>query len=266
MASPEAVILIGTSGYSFDDWEGPFYPPGTPRGKRLDYYKDHFRVVEVNSTYYRVPHPKVFREMEKKTPPGFEFLVKLHANQTHTRKEVAETTAMLLESVSPLVETRKFGGFLGQFPWGFQASPENAAYLEGLRGLIPRGTALYVEFRHASWIAPATFDRLRALGIGYCSVDEPALSGLVPPIARATGSPGYVRFHGRNAMNWWGRGEGDRYDYTYTEEELRAWMRKVRELEKETGKVYLFFNNCHAGQAVKGAKMMAGLLSEEGAG
>lgn len=257
------MILIGTSGYSFDDWVGPFYPAGLPRGKRLDFYKDHFPVVEVNSTYYRIPHPKVFREMEKKTPRQFEFLVKLHANQTHSRKDVAETTTMLLESVSPLVEMGKFGGFLAQFPGGFHATSENAAYLGDLRGQIPREVPLYAEFRHASWVHAATFDRLRALGIGYCSVDEPALSGLVPPIARATGLPGYVRFHGRNASNWWGRGGGDRYDYTYTKEELAQWVEKIRQLEKETGKVYLFFNNCHAGQAVKGAKMMAGLLSEE---
>jgi uncharacterized protein YecE (DUF72 family) len=259
------VILIGTSGFSFDDWTGPFYPAGLSRGARLSFYTEHFPVVEVNSTYYGIPHPRVFHEMERKTPEGFEFLVKLHANQTHTRRDVPETTALLLEAVAPLVEARKFGGFLAQFPWAFRASPESAAHVERLRALIPRVAPFYVEFRHDSWIREETFERLRALGVGYCSVDEPRIAGLVPPIARATGAPGYVRFHGRNAKTWWGRGDGDRYDYAYSEAELREWVAKIRALERETGKVYLFFNNCHAGQAVKGAKLMAGLLAEMGA-
>lgn len=258
------MIVIGTSGYSFDDWVGPFYPADLPKGNRLKFYTGHFPVVEVNSTYYRVPHAAVFHQMEKKTPDGFEFLVKLHSNQTHTRKEVDETTTALLESVSPLVRAGKFAGFLAQFPWAFRAGAVGTDHLARLRALIPAELPFYVEFRHASWMTEETFDTLRGLGIGYCSVDEPKLAGLLPPVARATGAPGYVRFHGRNAKTWWGRGEGDRYDYSYTEEELREWVKKIRELERETGKVYVFFNNCHAGQAVKGAKMMAGLLEGSG--
>jgi uncharacterized protein YecE (DUF72 family) len=204
--------------------------------------------------------------MADRTPAAFEFLAKLHASQTHTRREVPETTALLLEAVAPLIEAGKFGGFLAQFPWAFRATHENALHIADLRRLIPREVPLYVEFRHDSWIVEKTFPWLAKMGVGYCSVDEPALAGLVPPVARSTGLPGYVRFHGRNAKTWWGSGGGDRYDYAYREEELREWIEKIRLLERETGKVYLFFNNCHAGHAVKGAKMMAGLMEEPAGG
>ncbi len=255
------MIRIGTSGYHFPDWVGPFYPDGMRRADWLAYYAQHFPIVEVNSTYYGIPKPKVFHEMAKKTPDAFEFLVKLHASQTHTRESVRENTAALLDAVAPLVEARKFGGFLGQFPWAFRESPANWDYLAELRAMFPDDAAFTAEFRHDSWIVEATFARLRALKIGYCSVDEPPLRGLVPPVARATAAAGYVRFHGRNAAAWWGGNNVSRYDYAYTEDELREWAERIRALEKDTEKVYVFFNNCHDGKAVIGARMMAELLS-----
>lgn len=255
------MIRIGTSGYSFPHWVGAFYPRDLRKGDWLEFYAQRFPIVEINSTYYGIPHPKVFREMEKKTPAEFEFLVKLHASQTHTRESVPETLAALVEAVSPLAEHGKFSGFLGQFPWSFKESAESWEHVAALRRMLPREIALYAEFRHASWISEATFARLRELGIGYCSVDEPRLPGLVPPVARATGAPGYVRFHGRNAANWWTGDSSLRYDYTYNEEELRGWIEKVRALERDTGKVYLLFNNCHEAKAVQGARLMAGLLA-----
>ena len=87
------MIRIGTSGYSFPHWVGAFYPRDLRKGDWLEFYAQRFPIVEINSTYYGIPHPKVFREMEKKTPAEFEFLVKLHASQTHTRESVPETLA-----------------------------------------------------------------------------------------------------------------------------------------------------------------------------
>ncbi len=80
---PEGKIRIGTSGYSFVDWVGTFYPEGTPRGKMLDEYVRHFDVVEINSSHYRIPTADMFARMESKTPPGFEFMVKLFQGMTH---------------------------------------------------------------------------------------------------------------------------------------------------------------------------------------
>ena len=90
-----AKVLIGTSGYSFADWVGPFYPEKIPKGKMLDYYKDHFQTVEINSTYYRIPHPAVFYNMQKKVAPEFEFIIKTHRSFTHDRKTFKDNIAKI---------------------------------------------------------------------------------------------------------------------------------------------------------------------------
>jgi uncharacterized protein YecE (DUF72 family) len=119
---------------------------------------------------------------------------------------------------------------------------------------------LFVEFRNSSWITEEIFESLSRAGIGYCSVDEPNLRGLVPPVARVTADQGYVRLHGRNARTWWGRGGGDRYDYLYSEDELRQWIAKIKDMSQKARKTFIFFNNCHAGQAASNAQMMKELL------
>ena len=119
---------------------------------------------------------------------------------------------------------------------------------------------LYVEFRHSSWVKDATYNFIKENGIGYCCVDEPELKGLLPPQSIATTDVGYVRFHGRNEKTWWDSSKGDRYDYLYGERELSEWLEKIRELRSKTSKTYLFFNNCHQGQAVKNAKMLIEML------
>jgi uncharacterized protein YecE (DUF72 family) len=78
-----------------------------------------------------------------------------------------------------------------------------------------------------------------------------------------TAEDAYVRMHGRNAENWWGRGGGDRYDYDYSEQELREWMQKIQELAEKARRTYLFFNNCHAGQAARNAKLMQEMLRQQ---
>jgi uncharacterized protein YecE (DUF72 family) len=164
--------------------------------------------------------------------------------------------------VAPLVDAGKFRGVLAQFPWAFRQSSSNLEYITFLRERLDPHP-LHVEFRHDSWMRAPVFEFLRAGGIGYCSVDEPPLRGLLPPVARATTSIGYVRFHGRNTTTWWGRGEGDRYDYNYSETELREWAVKIRSLSDRADRVYIFFNNCHAGHAAKNAQLMQQMLEEE---
>ena len=256
----EGRIRVGTSGYSFSDWVGPFYPAGTTRGKMLDEYVRHFDVVEINSTYYRVPTPSMFERMEKRTPAGFEFVVKLFRGMTH---EIVDDHAMYREftaAVAPLKEAGKFAGYLAQFPWKFRNSEAAMAHLALLRKRLG-DDPFFAEFRHDSWIGDKTFECLRDLGIGYCCVDEPRLKGLVPPLVTATTDEGYVRLHGRNAKNWWGKGGGDRYDYDYNSDELAEWAGKMLDLESKVKKVYAFFNNCHAGHAARNAELMIEMLS-----
>jgi uncharacterized protein YecE (DUF72 family) len=254
-------IRIGTSGYSFADWIGTFYAAGTPRNLMLDEYVRHFDVVEINSSYYRVPDARMFERMERKTPPGFEFVVKLYKGMTHEIDDDPTVYQSFTDAIAPFKDAGKFVGYLAQFPWKFRNSPEARAHLETLREGLG-SEPLFVEFRHDSWVVPGTFDFLRAREIGYCSVDEPNLKGLVPPFVEATTDAGYVRLHGRNARNWWGKG-GDRYDYDYSREELSEWSDKLLSLEEKAKKVYAFFNNCHAGHAARNAELMIEMLEGE---
>ena len=258
----EGRIRVGTSGYSFADWVGPFYSAGTKRGAMLDEYVHHFDVVEINSTYYRVPSASMFERMNEKTPEGFEFIVKLFRGMTHEIVDDSEMYRHFTGAVAPLVEAGKFGGYLAQFPWKFKKSKDALVHMGALRKKLGEAP-LFVEFRHDSWIEDKTFEFLRDLGVGYCSVDEPPLKGLVPPLVAATTDEGYVRFHGRNAKNWWGKGGGDRYDYDYNSEELSEWADKMLDLESKVKKVYAFFNNCHAGHAARNAELMIEMLGDE---
>jgi uncharacterized protein YecE (DUF72 family) len=260
--SAERRILVGTSGYSFPDWVGPFYPPGMKSGEYLGFYSRHFAVVEVNSTYYRIPHPRVLEQMERKTPEGFRFIVKLNQAMTHERSLEPGLYREFLAVLEPLKAAGKYDGLLAQFPWGFKRDAAAEQHLDGLRGRLG-DEPLFVEFRHGSWLHDGLADRLRRSRLGYCAVDEPRLKGLLPPVTLLTTEDAYVRFHGRNADNWWGREGGDRYDYDYSREELSEWVKKVGELAQQARRTYLFFNNCHAGQAARNAKLMEELLRQQ---
>jgi uncharacterized protein YecE (DUF72 family) len=284
---------VGTSGYSFADWVGPFYPPGTRSGDFLEFYARHFDCVEVNATYYHIPPPRALEQMERKTPAGFRFIVKLHQSMTHERTLERPLVRDFLAAIEPLKSAGKYHGLLAQFPWAFRRDAGAKAHLERLCEALP-GEPLWVEFRHDSWMHPQLPTWLAGHGLGYCAVDEPALPGLVPPVTHVTNGVGYVRFHGRNAANWWGSGgrtaatarpgavgrattpagtaperprgsrEQLRYDYDYSERDLSEWVARVRALAQQAKQTYLFFNNCHAGQAARNAKLMEELLRRSG--
>jgi len=267
-------VLVGTSGFSFPDWDGVFYPRGLPPAKRLGFYARYFPALEVNSTYYRIPHPLVMRQLAEKTPRDFEIVVKANRGMTHEAGD-GDVYREFLGCLAPLREAGRFQGVLAQFPWAFRRSPENLRRVLEMPARLD-GAPLFVEFRHASWAAEEVFRSLADAGIGYCSVDEPALAGLMPPLARRTGDVAYVRLHGRNARTWWkgsrARDEGAgtarrdegasklRYDYDYRREELEEWLAKIKELAERAQKTYVFFNNCHAGQAARNARLMMDML------
>jgi uncharacterized protein YecE (DUF72 family) len=255
-------ILIGTSGYSFPDWTGPFYPPGTRSGDYLDFYSRHFNAVEVNSTFYGIPSPRVIELMERKTPPGFHFVVKVNRAMTHESSRDPAIYRQFLAVLEPLKAAGKYDGLLAQFPWAFKRTESALDHVQALRELLP-GEPLFVEFRHDSWMTPDLEPWLRERSLGYCAVDEPHLPGLIPPVTMVTAEDAYVRMHGRNSATWW-NGEGSlRYDYDYKERELREWMTRVRQLAERARRTYLFFNNCHAGQAARNAKLMQELMRQQ---
>ncbi|MEE9170744.1 MAG: DUF72 domain-containing protein [bacterium] len=257
----DKAILVGTSGYSFQDWKGVYYPGDIPDGKMLDHYAREFSTVEINSTYYRIPPAAVFYHMAQKTPDDFEFIVKVHQEVTHKRNSPKPSMDGLREAVRPLEEAQKLYGFLAQFPWGFKYQHSRLGYLKWLADeCAPH--PVFVEFRHIGWVRDDVYDYMRSNRIGYCCVDEPGLHGLLPPQAISTTELGYLRFHGRNTSTWWNSSRGDRYDYQYSTEELQEWLERIRKIRQNTDKVYLFFNNCHLGQAVTNAQQMQKILME----
>lgn len=254
-------LHIGTSGYSFSDWIGPFYPEGLQKGKMLDFYSKQFSTVEVNSTYYRIMHPKVSWNMVNKTPDDFQFVVKLHSSMTHSRDASGDQWNEYTRMLEPFIDSNKLSGLLAQFPYSFKPSESGIRYIEELNrktGEVP----LAVEFRYDEWYRRDILERISSTGMALVSVDLPRLPHLPPPVVIGGKPFGYVRFHGRNNSQWWNGGPL-RYDYSYSDEELKAWLPAINRLAAESGNMFVMFNNCHFGQAVRDAIRMKELFSGE---
>jgi uncharacterized protein YecE (DUF72 family) len=255
-------ILIGTSGFSYDDWVGPVYPADLPKSDWLRFYSQEFPTCEINFSYYRIPSARTLAQMADKTPDGFLFSVKAFQGITHEREDPAPQIAQFAAALAPLMDAQKFACVLIQFPHSFHATPEHRAYLRRLRegfGDLP----CVVEFRSRDWITEQTFDELRQINFGFCCVDQPRFKSLVPPIAVTTGPVAYIRFHGRNYDKWWQHDEAwERYNYSYSDDELGEWIPKIRQLDAEAPLTLVYMNNHWQGQAVGTAHQLKTLLEE----
>lgn len=260
------MILVGTAGYSYKDWIGPVYPQGMKDKEMLPFYAREFAFTELNSSYYRMPNRFMLYNMQAKTPDHFQFVIKAHKSLTHQREDNQKEFMEFKEALQPLIEANKFGCVLAQFPSSFRNRDENRDYLKEFReqmGDLP----VAVEFRHEEWIDDMVFELMEDAGLGFVCVDEPRFKTLVPPEIRATGKIGYIRFHGRNYQKWWHHQEThERYDYLYSEEELKDWVPKIEKLAAQTEKTFVSMNNHYRGQAVINGRMIRDMLAREGAG
>ncbi len=265
------MIKIGTSGFSFPDWKGIIYPDGIRERDMLSFYERElgFRALEVNFTYYTLPSQKSFSAMSKKTSEEFEFVVKAFRGMTHELRD-KETGAMIDNqeifkkfkySLAPLMEEGKLACILAQFPYGFSPHRENFEYLERFKGGM-EDIPLVFEFRNERWLREGILKFLENHGVGFCIVDEPKLPKLMPYLPKATSEIGYFRFHGRNP-NWFNAPTSVRYDYLYSEGELKEFIPDIKDISQKTTRTLVFFNNCHAGSAAKNAAQMAKLLIEQ---
>jgi uncharacterized protein YecE (DUF72 family) len=253
------LIRIGTSGFDYEDWRGAFYPETVPRKNWLRYYAQRFPTLELNFSYYRMPSSKQLASMLERSEGRIEFAIKAHRSMTHERTATDGDLGEFKEALKPLREAEKLGAVLAQFPYSFRQCEENRTYLKRLVDRL--GQPLVVEMRRSDWAKDPIIDWLGRLGVGYCCVDEPRIKGLMPPLAVATTSPAYVRFHGRNAEKWYTHDRPEeRYDYAYTPGELKEWVDKLKELDQKTGKVLVFFNNHFQGKAVDAAVALDRLL------
>ena len=257
-------ILVGTSGYSYDDWVGPVYPAGTPRQDFLSLYSREFPVVELNFSYYQQPSPRTLERMLAVSPPEFSFALKAHRSMTHEiGEEWEKEIATFRAGIQPMTDAGRLAAVLLQFPFSFGYTPESRSRLADLCARL-EGLPLAVEFRKREWLRQTVIEGLRDRGVSLVSVDEPDLPKLVPPTTETTGSFGYVRFHGRNKEAWWTGDNASRYDYLYTTDELEEWVQRIRLILSNVPVLLLFFNNHWRGNAAQNAREMRRLLQEHG--
>jgi uncharacterized protein YecE (DUF72 family) len=254
------MILLGTSGFYYDDWVGPVYPKDLPKIQWLPFIAEQVDTIELNVTYYRVPNLKTVAGWVERTPDDFLFSVKAHRSLTHERTE--PDFEFYKAGLAPLIESGKLVCVLAQFPYSFHPNPATRQYILKLREGLAE-LPVVIEFRDKDWISDETFDMLEELDLGFCSVDEPQLRGLMPPIARLTGSLAYVRLHGRNAAKWWNHKHAwERYDYTYAEDELRQWVDKLRQLDAQAQRTLVYANNHPHGQSLNAIHNLRDLLAD----
>jgi uncharacterized protein YecE (DUF72 family) len=272
------MLRIGTSGWNYPSgkgtWNGIFYPAARsrPRGfDELSFYAERFNTVEINSTFYGQPRRNVSRDWVARTPPEFEFAVKLYQKFTHpnlTNDKTPITPADVDEfktGIEPLATSDRLGPLLAQFPASFKDSPEARGYLEWLLVTFD-DYDVAVELRHRSWSdhADDLFELLRQHGAAWTQIDEPKFRFSI----RQDRTPNvkgfyYMRLHGRNAAQWWKHDNSeDRYNYLYTEKELTPIANAIATARALVRKQYVFLNNHFAAQAVADAAVLRHMLDE----
>lgn len=264
-AENAARVWIGPSGWSYPDWNGTVYPARKPRGfKPLRFIARHFNAVEVNSSFYAIPTPRVTGSWTTLVPEAFRFAFKL--TRTFTHEGVAHPdsadVAAFKAALAPVRESGRLGPVLIQFPWSFRYTDDAVDRLRRLADSFADHERV-VEVRHASWAAPDALELLRQVG-GYCNIDQPALRDCLGPSALVFGRTAYMRLHGRNADNWFAENIPgyERYNYMYSDAELREWVERLNTMCSTADDVYAFANNHYRGQGVANALELRALLTE----
>ncbi|MDG6906783.1 MAG: DUF72 domain-containing protein [Nitrososphaerota archaeon] len=234
-------VLIGTSGWSYKEWEKIFYPDAkTPK---LSYYSKVFRTAEIDSTFYAYPSKGLVFGWVKNTPESFEFSAKLPKLITHDKKLDLEKGVEIdlvkfLDLLAPLKDSGKLGPLLIQLPPSFDLG--SLSKLKDFLAILPKDHRFAIEFRNTTWISSKAMQHLlEKYKIANTIVDEP----LLPLDLRTTADFTFVRWHGHGKRVW--------YDYAYSKEELAPWVDRVKEISSKVKKVYGYFNNHFHGYAVQ---------------
>jgi uncharacterized protein YecE (DUF72 family) len=233
-------ILFGTCGWSYAEWEGMFYPE---KRSKLTQYSNIFPTVEIDSTFYALPNEGTVQGWARHTPPEFSFSAKLPQTITHKKlldltRGVEKDLNQFINTMKPTVEADKLAAILIQLPPNLRLNLEK---LESFFSILPENLKCAVEFRHNSWLTDDAFKLLKKHGVAYTVVDEP----LLPPDVHVTSDLAYIRWHGRGSHPW--------FNYKYSEEQLAAWIPKVKEASSKAKKVLGYFNNHFHGYAPENA-------------
>jgi uncharacterized protein YecE (DUF72 family) len=230
-------IRIGTSGFHYKHWKGPFYPEKCPASKMLDYYVQHFDTIELNNSFYRLPEASAFDWWREATPENFVFAVKASRFITHNKKLKDPENAV--ENLLP--RAAHLGPKLG--PILFQLPPHwrvNAERLQNLLEILPRDVRYAFEFRELSWMSPEIDSILKKFNAAFCIYE---LAGYNSPL-RVTADFTYVRLHGPAS---------GKYQGSYSREKLETWARQIEVWAQELKAIYIYFDNDQAGYAAANA-------------
>ena len=237
-------IHIGTSGWHYAHWRGPFYPEDLAASKMLRWYVQHFDSVELNNTFYRLPTDDALKIWHEQTPPNFCFALKASRYITHRKRllDPENTVKNFLPKIEKLGE--KLGPILFQLPPRWHA---NAERLEQLLEILPRKHQYAFEFRDASWNHATIYGLLHRYNAAYC-ISE--IAGYQSPL-EVTADFAYVRLHG----------PGERaYQGDYSKAQLRRWAKQIQDWKSTLQQVFFYFDNDQFGFAAKNALELKGMI------
>jgi len=260
-----AEILIGTSGYDYNEWVGSVYPEGTPKEAFLSTYGGMFSTVELNLSYYAMPKPEDLAKMLLDGGPNLTFAIKAH--QTLTYKIDAgkweEEAKTFLTALEPMLEAKRLEAVLFQFPYSFQYTPDNRRYLDRLLTYF-KGVPAAVEFRKSDWYTGKVIEGMKSRNVPLVSLDMPDLPKLPPLMDVVTSPIAYIRLYGRNKEAWCGEDDPARYDYSYSDSEVEAWAGRIERITEQAQRILIYFNNHVFGKAVRNAQTLIKILTKIG--
>ena len=235
--------FIGTSGWHYDHWAGPFYPPGVERKRWLDFYAQHFQTAEINNTFYQLPTERAVDDWRRQTPSGFVFACKASRYITHMKKlkDPAASVPRFFDALQPL--GRKRGPTLFQLPPHWRVDLQRMTdFLEA----SPVAGRCVFEFREESWWTREVYDILSQHNAAFCEYD---LNGKRSPSV-TTADFHYVRLHGPDGA----------YRGQYDGRTLAGWARRFEKWLANGHDVYCYFDNDQAGYAPQDALRLKEML------
>ena len=237
-------VLIGTSGWTYEGWRGPFYPKDILRKDWLAWYGTRFLTTEINGSFYRTPSLAAVHEWRERTPKQFCFAWKASKFITHWKRLSAKSDNSIDLMVTRLkVLDPKVAAVLFQLPPQFRKNHERlASFLK----MLPRRYRYAFEFRHRSWYEDDVLDLLRENDVSLCLSDHHD----APSPWMATARHVYVRGHGPSG----------RYKDNYPEQTLRAWARDIRKWQRQRRNVLVYFDNDQKSAAPKDAQRLKKML------
>lgn len=264
------MIKVSTSGFSYEDWKGIFYPDNVKKQDQLVYFSRFFEAVELNYSFYTVPTMKGISG-HLQNAPEMKFALKGHKCFSHTREYGTWEVDAYKTALEKLRESNALIAMLLQFPFSFHSTIDNLDYLMRLIDQF-QNYPLAIEFRHSRWKNRKTYKYLSENNVTLVTTDAPPLPNLFRGGWEPVGSFSYIRLHGRNAEKWWNHDEAwERYNYLYSSEQIDAMAEAIKKLansgsggtdpnkgkKKSPRDVYIFFNNHWQAQGAINAYQLA---------